>query len=135
MPFAPDGRARTIIHAGWAAHGGTTPDPDGRMYIVEGALDHDRLLPRCRAAVHHEVNFGPARERPPRAVAGVHFGKLNGRPRLDREGESQVRGVGKVAEAGEAMSLFGAQRAAWIVAKEVLPGLTPDAQFVKHDAR
>jgi sterol 3beta-glucosyltransferase len=44
--------ARTIVHAGWATHGGTTPDP-GRMFIVDGPLDHDRLLPRCRAAVHH----------------------------------------------------------------------------------
>ncbi len=45
--------ARTIIHAGWATDGATTPEPDGRVYIVDGPLDHDRLLPRCRAAVHH----------------------------------------------------------------------------------
>lgn len=45
--------ARTILHAGWAAPDGTTPDPDGRVYLVDGPLDHDRLLPRCRAAVHH----------------------------------------------------------------------------------
>jgi sterol 3beta-glucosyltransferase len=68
--------ARTIVHAGWAAHGGTTPDPDGRAYIVDGPLDHDRLLPRCRAAVHHGgagTTMAVARAGLPALVVSVGF--------------------------------------------------------------
>jgi sterol 3beta-glucosyltransferase len=68
--------ARTIIHAGWAARGDTTPDPDGRVYIVDGPLDHDRLLPRCRAAVHHGgagTTMAVARAGLPALVVSVGF--------------------------------------------------------------
>jgi sterol 3beta-glucosyltransferase len=68
--------ARTIIHAGWAARGGTTPDPDGGVYIFDGPLDHDRLLPRCRAAVHHGgagTTMAVARAGLPALVVSVGF--------------------------------------------------------------
>jgi sterol 3beta-glucosyltransferase len=81
--------ARTIIHAGWAAHGGTTPDPDGRVYIVDGPLDHDRLLPRCRAAVHHGgagTTMTVARAGLPALVVSVGFDQPWWGRRLERLG-------------------------------------------------
>lgn len=42
---------RALVSAGWARLAGLEPDaPDVR---VVGALDHDAVLPRCAAAVHH----------------------------------------------------------------------------------
>lgn len=81
--------ARTIIHAGWAAHGGATPDPDGRVYIVDGPLDHDRLLPRCRAAVHHGgagTTMTVARAGLPALVVSVGFEQPWWGRRLERLG-------------------------------------------------
>ncbi len=81
--------ARTIIHAGWAAHGGTRPDPDDRVYIVDGPLDHDRLLRRCRAAVHHGgagTTMTVARAGLPALVVSVGFEQPWWGRRLERLG-------------------------------------------------
>lgn len=40
---------RALIGSGWTDYGQRT---DERVFIV-GPVDHDRVLPRCRAAVHH----------------------------------------------------------------------------------
>jgi sterol 3beta-glucosyltransferase len=81
--------ARTIIHSGWAAHGDTTRDPDRRVCIVDGPLDHDRLLPRCRAAVHHGgagTTMTVARAGIPALVASVGFDQPWWGHRLERLG-------------------------------------------------
>ncbi len=81
--------ARTIIHAGWAAHGGAAPDRDGRVYVVDGPLDHDRLLPRCRAAVHHGgagTTMAVARAGLPALVVSVSFDQPWWGRRLERLG-------------------------------------------------
>lgn len=44
--------ARAIVNADWAQRGRVDAPISDRFRIV-GAVDHDRLLPRCRAAVHH----------------------------------------------------------------------------------
>ena len=81
--------ARTIIHAGWAASGATTPGPDGRVFIVDGPLDHDRLLPRCRAAVHHGgagTTRAAARAGLPALIVSVGFDQPWWGRRLERLG-------------------------------------------------
>jgi sterol 3beta-glucosyltransferase len=40
---------RALIGSGWTDYGQSS---DERVFIV-GPIDHDRVLPRCRAAVHH----------------------------------------------------------------------------------
>ncbi|QBR92100.1 glycosyltransferase [Nocardioides euryhalodurans] len=42
---------RAVVNAGWG--GLAALDPDGTDVTVVGQVDHDALLPRCRAAVHH----------------------------------------------------------------------------------
>jgi sterol 3beta-glucosyltransferase len=84
--------ARTIIHAGWAARGSTTSDPDGRVFIIDGPLDHDRLLPRCRAAVHHGgagTTRAVARTGLPALVVSVSFDQPWWGRRLERLGVGQ----------------------------------------------
>ena len=41
---------RALIGAGWSTFGEATPSDD---LFIEGTFDHDAVLPRCRAAVHH----------------------------------------------------------------------------------
>ncbi|WP_164842786.1 glycosyltransferase [Actinoplanes solisilvae] len=43
---------RALVAAGWSDLPRDTTADDGRVRVVAG-LDHDRVLPRCRLAVHH----------------------------------------------------------------------------------
>jgi sterol 3beta-glucosyltransferase len=59
------------------------------VYIVDGPLDHDRLLPRCRAAVHHGgagTTRAAARAGLPALVVSVSFDQPWWGRRLERLG-------------------------------------------------
>ena len=43
---------RALVGAGWSRYPSRSLDGDGDIRLV-GAIDHDAVLPRCRAAVHH----------------------------------------------------------------------------------
>jgi sterol 3beta-glucosyltransferase len=43
---------RALVGAGWARYPSRSLDGDGDIRVV-GAIDHDTVLPRCQAAVHH----------------------------------------------------------------------------------
>lgn len=44
---------RGLVTAGWSDYGRLRSRLPGHLFLATGELDHDRLLPRCRAAVHH----------------------------------------------------------------------------------
>jgi len=44
--------ARVLIGAGWSRFGQHQPQED-RVRVATGVLNYDRVLPRCRVAVHH----------------------------------------------------------------------------------
>ncbi len=44
--------ARVLVGAGWSRFGETRDQPD-RVRVATGVLNYDRVLPRCRVAVHH----------------------------------------------------------------------------------
>ena len=44
---------RALVGAGWTDYGATAADLPDHLYLATAEFDHDQVLPRCRAAVHH----------------------------------------------------------------------------------